>query len=102
MKLSFKTLMGSLPAACRTKSDVLAAGLTVKKADCIKLSTSEKLSLSKAVWEGGNDTCPFFESNRKVVNYFKKVYNLYMRIESLLKDLIFFEMRNILSRSFQE
>ena len=55
MKLSFKSLMGSIPKGGQTADQVIAAGVTVRKKDRPSLSTSDKLKLSRAAREGGTD-----------------------------------------------
>lgn len=63
--------MGSVPIAQRSESDVTAAGVSIKKIDRVKLSTSDKQKLSKAAREGGVDKFTFFASNGKLVNDFQ-------------------------------
>jgi len=70
MRFLFKSLMGSLTSAQWTESEVTAAGVSIKKEDRGKLSTSDMLKLSKAAREGGADTFMFFTSNVKLVRNF--------------------------------
>ena len=53
MKLSFKNLVGPVPISRRTESEVTEAGVSIKKNDRSKLSTFDKLKLSKSAREGG-------------------------------------------------
>ena len=95
MKLLFKSLMGSVPKARRTEQDVTSASMSIRKEDRHKLSTSERLKLSKSAREGGVDRFFFFKYNGKMVNEFRTVYNLHMQIEALVKALKLFDMRDV-------
>ena len=93
--ISFKDLLSSVPTARRTEQDVMAAGVSIKKVDREKLSTSDKLKLSKATREGGTDKFSFFASNGKMIGDFKTVYDLHMRIESASKAMTKFYMLDV-------
>ena len=99
MKLSFKSLMGSIPKGGQTADQVTAAGVTVRKKDRPSFSTSDKLKLSRAAREGGIDKFCFFETDGRTVGDFQTVYDLNMRIEALSKTLSFFDMIDVF-RSF--
>ena len=45
--------------------EAYAVGVSVKRADCINLSTSDKLKLVKSAQEGGEDKFNFFEADVK-------------------------------------
>jgi len=105
MILSFKYLIGSVPNDGRTESEVKAAVVTVKKEERISLSTSDKLELSKTAQEGGGKTFAFFETNGKIDGDFEIAYNLHMRLESLNKASLFYDMKyvfNIIRRTFKK
>ena len=53
MHLSFKNFMGSFPTSRRAESGVTEVGVSIKKSDRSKLSTSEKLKLSKSARKKG-------------------------------------------------
>ena len=71
--ISFKDLLGAAPTSQRTESDVTTAGVSIKKEDRKKLSTSDKLKLSKAASDGGTDKFGFFVSGGKMIGDFKTV-----------------------------
>ena len=83
MKLSFKSLMGSIPKGGRAADQVTAAGVSVKKKDRQSLSTSDKLKLSRTAREGGMDKLCFFETDGMTVGDVQTIYDLNMRIEAL-------------------
>ena len=53
MKISFKSLLGTVPRGVRTVGEIVAAGVSVKKEDRKNLSTSDRLKLTKSAREGG-------------------------------------------------
>ena len=93
--ISFKDLLGLVPTARRTEQDVTAVGVSIKKIDREKLSTSDKLKLSKAAREGGSDRFSFFASDGKMIGDFKTVYDLHMRIESASKAMTQYDMQDV-------
>ena len=95
MKLSFKSVLGAIPRGSRSVTDIVAAGVTVKKDARAGLSTSDKLKLSKAAREGGEDKFTFFESDGKVGGDFRAVYDLHMRLEALSKAILFYDMDDV-------
>ena len=102
MKLSFKSVLGAVPRGARSVSDIIAAGVTVKKEARAGLSTSDKLKLSKAAREGGEDKFTFFESDGKVGGDFRAVYDLHMRLEALSKAILFYDMDDVFHILFSE
>jgi len=92
---SFKHLMGSVPKSGRTETEVQATAVMVKKEDRIALASSDRLKISKAARGGGRETFTFFKMNGKIVGDFESVYNLHMHIESLNKDLLFYDMKDL-------
>ena len=52
MKISFKSLLGTVPRGIRTVGEIVAAGVSVKKEERKNLSTSDKLKLAKSAREG--------------------------------------------------
>ena len=95
MKASFKSVLGAVPRGARSVSDIVAAGVTVKKEARAGLSTSDKLKLLKAAREGGEDKFTFFESDGKVGGDFRAVYDLHMRLEALSKAILFYDMDDV-------
>jgi hypothetical protein len=59
------------------------------------LSTSDKLKLSKAAREGGDDKFTFFESDGNDGGDFRAVYDLHMRLEALSKVIMFYDMEDV-------
>ena len=53
MKFSFKSLLDVVPRGSRTIHEAVAAGVSVKKEERQKSSTSDRLKLAKASREGG-------------------------------------------------
>ena len=72
--------MGALPRGAQTVKEITVAGVSVKKENSIKLSTSDQLNLSKYAQEGGSDKFSFFETDGKIGSDFETVYDLHMRI----------------------
>ena len=95
MNLTFKNLLGVIPRAARTVGQIVAAGVSVKKEERTKLSTSDKLKLANASREGGEDKFTFFESDGKVGGDFRAVYDLHMRLEALSKAVLFYDMDDV-------
>ena len=102
MKLSFKALLGSIPKGGQTENQVSAAGVYVKKEDKSSLITSDKLKLSQAAREGGAEQFCFLDTDGKTSGDFQTVYDLNqtvydlnMRIEALLKTLVFIDTLDI-------
>ena len=95
MKLSFKSVLGAVPRGPRSVTEIVAAGVTVKKEARTTLSTSDKLKFSKAAREGGDDKFTFFESDGKVGGDFRAVYDLHMRLEALSKAIMFYDMEDV-------
>ena len=93
--ISFKDLLGSVPTARRTEQDVTAAGVSIKKLDREKLSTSDKLKLSNTAREGGTYKFSLFASDGKMIGDFKTVYDLHMRIEPASKAMIQYDMLDV-------
>ena len=92
---SFSSLLGTILLRARTLQQINSTEVSIRKEDSSKLSTLDQLKLSKASREGGVDKFSFFEANGKVGSDFKVVYDLHMRIESLSKDLTFFDMKDV-------
>ena len=90
MKISFSSMMGTIPRGARTQQEVSAAGVSIRKEERSNLSVSDQLKLSKAAREGGSDKFSFFETDGKIGSEFKAVYNIHMQIEALSKALAFF------------
>ena len=95
MKISFSSMMGTIPRGARTQKEVSAAGVSIRKEERSNLSVSDQLKLSKAAREGGSDKFSFFETDGKIGSEFKAVYNMHMQIEALSKALAFFDMDDV-------
>ena len=93
--MNFTSLCGVIPREARTIKKVTAAGVSVKKELRYKISTSDKLKLSKSAREGGSDKFSFFETTGLIGSDFKAVYDLHMRIKALSKTLVFFDMIDV-------
>jgi len=78
MKLSFKSLMVTVPRSVRTAETVTAASVSLKKKKRGSLSTSDQIKLSRAARERGSEKFAFFDTNVNVRNNFKAVYDLRM------------------------
>ena len=91
MRISFK----APPLFWCSEREVTAAVLSIKKEDRERLSTSEKLKLSKAVREGGVGKFAFFASSGNLVSNFYPVYDLYIQIDALSKILTHFNMQDM-------
>ena len=85
MKSSFSNLLGTLTRGAHTLHQIKTTGVSVKKEDRGKLSTSDLLKLSKAAREGGVDNFSFFEADRKVGRNFKAVWLAHAH-QSAVKD----------------
>ena len=53
----------------------------------MSLSTSDKLKLERASRSGDDNKFAFFQSTGQLVNSFKTVYSLHMRLDALTKSL---------------
>jgi len=95
MKLSFKSIMGTILCGSRTQREVSATGVSITKEDRTFLNTSDQLMLSKEVREGGSDNFSFFQSDGKIGSEFKAVYDIHMQIEALSKALDFFDLDDV-------
>ena len=95
MKLSFKSLMITVTRGARTTEVVTVASVSVKKDKRGALSTSNRIKLSRVVREAGSEKFAFLETDGKVGNTFKAVYELHMQIEALYTALTYFDIDNV-------
>ena len=69
--------------------------VSVTKEGRTALSTLDRLKLARAAREEGGDKFTFFESDRKVGEDFRVVYDLYMRLKALSKSIKFYDIHNV-------
>ena len=67
----------------------------VCKEECDILHPVDKLNLAKATRKGGTDKCRYFSTDRKPESDSKTVYDLHMRVDTLLSSLKHYDMENL-------
>ena len=84
-----------MPRGARTALEVANAGVSIKKEDRKALKTADLFRLELSAREGGKEKFSFFEANGHLGSDFRAVYDLQMRIEALLKALLFYDMYDV-------
>ena len=93
MKISFKSLLGTVPRGSRSVQEVT---LSIKKEDRVKITPSNQLRLSEKAREKGADKFVFIQESEEPGGDFKVVYDLYVRIGVLSKTLVFINTDGVL------